>query len=97
MDTLTFILKATNLTELDLKSLKNRYDQLISLINKYNHEYHTLDNPTISDADYDKLFKQLIEIESISPNLKIDNSPSNRVGNKPVSYTHLTLPTKRIV
>lgn len=60
--------------------MKERLDELKRLINKANYEYYTLDNPTMSDYEYDMLMKELIEIETAHPELKTPDSPSNRVG-----------------
>jgi len=54
--------------------------KLTTLINRYNHEYYVLDAPTVSDAVYDSLIKELIEIEKQNPELKLANSPTTRVG-----------------
>ncbi|MCR5564311.1 MAG: NAD-dependent DNA ligase LigA [Gammaproteobacteria bacterium] len=57
-----------------------RINHLKELINKANYEYYTLDNPTISDYEYDMMMKELIELETEYPSLKTPDSPSNRVG-----------------
>lgn len=57
-----------------------RLNELKEKINKANYEYYTLDNPTISDYEYDMMMKELIEIENENPSLKTIDSPSNRVG-----------------
>ena len=57
-----------------------RINHLKELINKANYEYYTLDNPTISDYEYDMMMKELIELETKYPSLKTPDSPSNRVG-----------------
>lgn len=59
---------------------KERVSELTALLNKYNHEYHVLDAPTVSDGVYDSLMEELIAIEKSAPELKIDNSPTTRVG-----------------
>ncbi|MDA1477119.1 NAD-dependent DNA ligase LigA [Bacillus changyiensis] len=59
---------------------KHRVEQLHALINKYNYEYHTLDDPSVPDSEYDKLMKELIAIEEEFPELKTPDSPSQRVG-----------------
>ncbi len=64
--------------ELQLKELQN-------LLNKYNYEYHVLDNPTIPDAEYDKLMKQLTDLEKAYPELITPDSPSQRVGGAALS------------
>ena len=60
--------------------IKERLEYLKSEINKHNHNYYVLDNPTISDYEYDMLFKELKEIESEHPELKTPDSPTQRVG-----------------
>jgi DNA ligase (NAD+) len=49
-------------------------------LNRHNHAYHVLDNPTIPDAEYDKLFRELQEIEAANPALILPDSPTQRVG-----------------
>ena len=62
--------------------IKQRMLDIISQIEKANYEYYTLDKPTISDFEYDKLMHELIEIETKYPELKIESSPTERVGGK---------------
>lgn len=57
-----------------------RASQLREELNRHNHAYHVLDNPTIPDAEYDKLFRELQALESAHPNLIVDDSPTQRVG-----------------
>lgn len=59
---------------------KQRIKELITLINKANYEYHTLDKPTISDYDYDHYLKELVELEEKYPELRQDDSPTQKVG-----------------
>lgn len=61
-------------------TIKKRRDELIKLIEQYNHEYYTLDNPSVSDQEYDRLMQELIEIENQNPNLKLPYSPTQQVG-----------------
>ena len=63
-----------------MADLLKRVNELKEKINKANYEYYTLDNPTISDYEYDMMMKELIEIETIDPSLKTPDSPTNRVG-----------------
>ena len=44
--------------------MKERYDELVDLLNKANYEYYVLDNPTITDQEFDKYIRELIDIES---------------------------------
>ena len=59
---------------------RNRHAQLVELINAHNHRYHVLDSPIIPDSDYDKLFRQLLDLEERVPELVSEDSPSQRVG-----------------
>lgn len=62
--------------------IKERMLEIIKQIEKANYEYYTLDMPTISDFEYDKLMHELIEIETKYPELKVKSSPTERVGGK---------------
>lgn len=57
-----------------------RIEELRTLINQANYEYHTLDEPTITDYQYDKYLKELIELETKYPNYQTEDSPTNKVG-----------------
>lgn len=61
---------------------KRRVNELIDLINQYNYEYHTLDQPSVSDQEYDALINELIQLETLYPELKREDSPTERVGNE---------------
>lgn len=63
---------------------KNRISELIDLINYHNNRYYNEDSPEISDFEYDKLMKELIKLEEENPKLKRADSPSGRVGGKPL-------------
>jgi len=56
----------------------------VAQINQWDHEYYVLDNPSVSDADHDQAFRQLLTIESKHPQLITPDSPSQRVGAKPI-------------
>ncbi len=60
------------------------YRDLVNRLNKYNYEYHVLDLPSISDIEYDNLYKQVIEYEQQNPDKILPYSPSLRVGDKPL-------------
>ena len=66
----------------DQKIIIKRLEELANLINKHNFLYHAKDQPKITDAEYDKLVKENFELESKYPELKLDKSPSNKVGGK---------------
>ncbi len=61
-----------------------RIKELRHLLNKYNYEYHALDSPSVSDAVYDSLFQELKRLESEYPELVTIDSPTQRVGDKPL-------------
>ncbi|MDZ7744763.1 MAG: NAD-dependent DNA ligase LigA [Candidatus Saccharibacteria bacterium] len=63
---------------------KARYKELKQLLNKYNYEYHVLDKPSVSDAVYDGLMRELKDLEQANPELITSDSPSQRVGNQPL-------------
>ncbi|MBQ1819903.1 MAG: NAD-dependent DNA ligase LigA, partial [Bacteroidales bacterium] len=59
---------------------QERVDRLIQEINRHNYQYYMLDNPTISDYDFDQLLQQLIDLEAAYPELRRPDSPTQRVG-----------------
>ncbi|GAA5137600.1 NAD-dependent DNA ligase LigA [Thalassotalea piscium] len=61
-------------------SSQDRIIQLHQLLNQYNHQYYVLDQPTVPDAEYDRLMRELIALENKYPKLKSIDSPSQRVG-----------------
>jgi DNA ligase (NAD+) len=63
-----------------MNEVKLRIEQLTREINMHNHNYHVLDNPQISDYEYDKLMKELLKLEESYPQLKLSDSPTQRVG-----------------
>ena len=63
---------------------KKRYEELKEIIQKHAYLYHTEDKPEISDAEYDLYFKELLDLEKAHPNFVESNSPSQRVGSKPL-------------
>ena len=62
--------------------MKERYDELIKLIEKANVEYYTLDNPSVTDREYDNWMSELLDIEEKYPELKRKDSPSEKIGPK---------------
>ena len=65
--------------------MKERYDELIKLIEKANYEYYTLDNPTLTDREYDNLMSELLDIENRYPEIKRPDSPSEKIGGEVIS------------
>ena len=62
--------------------MKDRMYELIDIINEADYNYHTLDNPTITDQEYDKYLRELFEIEEKHPDWVEDNSPTQHAGGK---------------
>ena len=60
--------------------MKERYDELVDIINKANYEYHVLDIPTITDQEYDKYLRELINLEVEHPEFERDDSPTKKIG-----------------
>lgn len=67
------------------KQNRERLNQLRVQLHRCNYEYYVLDAPTLPDAEYDRLFRELIELESEHPEWRTDDSPSQRVGAEPLS------------
>ena len=61
-------------------NIENRINELCNILNKANYEYYILDNPTLTDQEFDKYLRELTELEMEYPDLKRDDSPTNRVG-----------------
>ncbi len=62
----------------------NEIKSLVQKLNKYAHEYYVLDNPTVSDGEYDKLYDKLVALEK-QTGIVLDDSPTKRVGGEPIS------------
>lgn len=65
-------------------NIEKRIDELISIINKASYEYYVLDNPTITDQEYDDAYNELLFLENKYPELKREDSPTLRVGGKAI-------------
>ncbi|MFN2568133.1 MAG: NAD-dependent DNA ligase LigA [Candidatus Dormibacteria bacterium] len=61
-----------------------RAAELRQLVEHHGHRYHVLDDPEISDSDYDALFRELLELETLHPELRSPDSPTQRVGGAPL-------------
>jgi DNA ligase (NAD+) len=66
------------------KQARDRAEVLRREIEHHNHRYYALDDPEISDADYDRLFRELVALEEAHPQLRTDDSPTQRVGAAPL-------------
>lgn len=64
---------------------QKQVDELVFSLNQYSHEYYVLDAPTISDAEYDLLYRELVELEELYPELIKQGSPTQRVGDELIS------------
>ena len=64
--------------------MKTNMKELVDLLNKWAHAYYVLDNPLVSDAEYDKKYRELVELETLHPDQVLPHSPTQRVGDKPV-------------
>ena len=65
-----------------MKQVQEEISKLVSLLNKYSYDYYVEDNPQISDTEYDTLYKQLEKLEENHPEYILENSPTQRVGDK---------------
>ncbi|QOR66891.1 NAD-dependent DNA ligase LigA [Cytobacillus suaedae] len=65
---------------MDKHTAQGRVQELQELLNRYNYEYHVMDTPSVSDAEYDALLRELVELESQFPEFKTVDSPTQRVG-----------------
>jgi DNA ligase (NAD+) len=61
-------------------SVEQRAAELRELVNRYLYEYHVLDDPSVSDAEYDRLYDELVALEEANPELLTPDSPTQRVG-----------------
>ena len=75
---------------------KTRAEEITALLEKYNYEYYVLDNPSVSDAEYDRLMQELIAIEAAHPELRSPLSPTQRVGGM-VQDEFQKIPHKRMM
>ena len=61
----------------------SRMEELVEILNKHCYNYYVLDNPTISDGEFDKLYDELVRLEK-QTGMVLDNSPTKRVGGEPI-------------
>ena len=62
--------------------MNERMKELVELLNRYATEYYTSDNPSVSDSEYDRLYRELVELEKTHPDQVLPESPTHRVGGK---------------
>ena len=72
--------------------MNKRMNELVALLNRYATEYYTSDNPSVSDSEYDRLYRELVELEAAYPDQVLADSPTHRVGGKALDgfekYSH---------
>jgi DNA ligase (NAD+) len=79
--------RTTEVEAMTQSSREHAAEEILELrraIEKHNYQYHVLDNPLISDAEYDRLFRRLVELEKIHPDLATSDSPTQKVGAPPL-------------
>ncbi len=62
--------------------MNKRMNELVALLNRYATEYYSSDNPSVSDSEYDRLYRELVELEAAYPDQVLADSPTHRVGGK---------------
>ena len=62
--------------------MNKRMNELVALLNRYATEYYSSDNPSVSDSEYDRLYRELVELETAYPDQVLADSPTHRVGGK---------------
>lgn len=70
---------------ISFQEAQERVEELVFELNQYSHEYYVLDAPTISDREYDLLYRELVELEEAFPDLIKQDSPTQRVGDELIS------------
>lgn len=77
---------------MNLIAIQKQINDLRMQLNDHNYRYYVLDDPLISDSEYDQLFRELQKLETDNPNLITEDSPTHRVGAEPLSsfgsWTH---------
>lgn len=62
--------------------MNKRMNELVAILNRYATEYYTSDNPSVSDSEYDRLYRELVELETAYPDQVLADSPTHRIGGK---------------
>ena len=71
-------------SEGDMTDLRQRMKDLADALRLHRHRYYVLDQPTVSDTEYDRLERELLDLEAAHPDLADPNSPTRRVGATPI-------------
>src|SRR5699024_9092925 len=69
---------------MEKQQVKEKMNKIIEKLNKYAYEYYVLDEPSVPDAEYDRLFHELLQLETDYPDLVDKHSPTKRVGAEPL-------------
>lgn len=75
-------------TCMDRQTAEKKLDEIRKQLNQYGYEYYVLDQPSVPDAEYDRLLKELLELEEAFPELVTSDSPSQRVGGQVLDMFH---------
>src|SRR6056297_539891 len=67
-----------------MSEVENRINELRQKLHEANYNYYVLNNPTISDAEYDRLLRELQKLENENPEYRSPDSPTQRVGAEPI-------------
>jgi DNA ligase (NAD+) len=79
------------MTNQDTQALERRHEALSAQLSIYNHQYYVLDQPSVPDSEYDRLFSDLLDLERQHPQFKTESSPTQRVGAPPLdAFTQVT-------
>ena len=70
---------------IDPKNIKQKIDDLREKLNSSNHKYYVLEQPDITDQEYDSMMRELIDLEQDNPELITPDSPTQRIGSNPSS------------
>ncbi|NVK24230.1 MAG: NAD-dependent DNA ligase LigA [Gammaproteobacteria bacterium] len=68
----------------NISDVQSKITELSQLLSLYNHQYYVLDAPTVPDAEYDRVFRELQQLETDYPEFKLPNSPTQKVGGAPL-------------
>jgi DNA ligase (NAD+) len=69
---------------IDIEDIRSRIEDLRKLIDYHNYRYYAMDQPEISDAEYDRIFRELVDLENRNPEFITADSPTQRVGSAPI-------------
>ncbi len=84
-------------TKSDSRKIVSKYQELKEIISGHDYRYYVLDSPTISDRDYDKLYKELLELEATYPSIRTLDSPSQRIGGTPLTEFKKVTRTEKMI